>query len=327
MDNSLADNIFATLAWTAIALTMVGIGIALLIKKPRRPRRWAVLLWLLIPQLVVFILLWLALGFYGVRSSFYLFSAPLTMAAMLLFVVIPSSQRSMLRAVLCGHLAGAVLFWGLSTHVEPSMFRNLNSEWASVQLRDLDEANPLFLLLLNYADYRQRMLSEAVINRMIPETTIKALLEQGADPFEQSEMESAFRVAIMINRLPSVRLFSEQLVGDSERAVRNRRQLLADNPLSDMRFSTDIGPSLGLDSGSPFEHSVAQYDMPLGQILLAKMPELASDDLYGHFLQNGDKASVAFLWQYRKPQKPIYQCQALTLMGKTSDCEEKAASE
>ena len=322
MPGSLLDNILVTLTWTAVALALAGTGIALLIKKPRRPRRWAVLLWLLIPQFIAFVLLWLALDFYGESSFFYLFSAPLTMIAMLLFVVIPSSQRSMLPALLCGHLTGVVLFIGLATHVEPSLFENLQSDWESSQLYDLEEANPLFLWRLNHAGYRQRMLNHAVISSMIPDATVRGLVARGADPFDSTETESALQIAIMINELRSVRLFSELLVGDSERAVRNRREILADNPLSkDMRFSTGVGPGLGLGFESRFDDSIAQDGTVVAQILLAKMPELASDKLYAHFLQAGDKASVSFLWQYRQPENQRYRCQALALMGKTSGCE------
>lgn len=318
MPGSLWLNIVSTLFWMVASFALAGVGVALLMKKPRRPRRWAVLLWLLIPQLIAFILFSLALDFYYVSSSFYLFSAPVTMIGMLLFVVFPSSQRSMLPAILCGHLTGLVMFIGLSAHVEPSLFRNLQAGWATHQMRDISDANPLFLWRLENAEYRQRMLKYAVDGYMVPEATLKMLVEKGVRPFEAqqdgTDNLSAFQVAIEYRNLPAVRMFSAQLVGDSPQAARNRHAVLADNPLSKgMRFGSGLGLGLGA--------MTVEKETDIARILLAKMPELASDKLYASFLQDDDKASVAFLWQYRQPENRDYRCQALALMGKTSGCE------
>jgi len=63
--------------------------------------------------------------------------------------------------------------------------------------------------------------------------------------------------------LPALRLFSEQLVGDSPEAVRNREFVLEAGPLSRQLYIY----------ARPGERQVKEYKAK-AQILLTKMPEL-----------------------------------------------------
>lgn len=299
----------------AAPFVLGGIVIALLVMGRNRPRNWAIVKWLVLPQIAALMLLAGVLDYYGVSSRFYYFIAPVMMVSMLFFAILPKSQPSVLPPLICGHITGLVLFLGWMNYLEPRMLSELKSGWEIHQLRDLSKASDAFIDQLDDPAFLNRMLETATQEIETPEVTLKSLLDRGAIAFGTPGQgyfdQPAFIVAVRRHNLPALRLFSEQLVGNSAQAARNRAYVLDANPLSkQVYFYASSG-----------ERQKREY-REVAEILLAKMPELLNDEVWARMLQTADPGITRFLWERRAPEKRLYRLQAQALMGDISVAEQ-----
>lgn len=303
----------------AAPFVLGAIIIALWIMAPGRPRLWGLLKWLVLPQLVLLMLLAGVLSFYEVSTNFYFFAAPIMMLSMLFFAILPKSQPSVRAPVVCGHITGVVLFLVLMNYLEPRMIRDLQTGREIHQLRDLGAASSGFIRQLDDPEFRQRMLETATEHTDIPEATLIALLDKGATPFgkrgEGFYEQPAFIVALRSNNLPALRLFSEQLVGDSPEVMRRREYVQETGPLSKMAY-------LYARSG---ERQIEEYKAK-AQILLDRMPELLDDEVWAKVIKSASPELVQFLWRYRPPESRLQGLQARAITGDLKAADEIAAT-
>lgn len=303
----------------AAPFVLGAIIIALWVMAPQRPRLWGLLKWLVLPQLVVLMLLAGVLSYYEVSTNFYFFAAPIMMLSMLFFAILPKSQPSVLAPVVCGHITGVVLFLVLMNYLEPRMMHDLQKGREIHQLRDLNKASDGFIRQLDDPQFRQRMLENATRETDIPEATLKALLDKGATPFgkpgEGYYEQPAFIVALHSVNLPALRLFSEQLVGDSPEAARKREYVLEAGPLSKLLYIY----------ARPGERQVADYKAK-AQILFAKMPELLNDEVWTKVIKSADPELVTFLWNYHPPENKMQLIQARIISGDLTVVDDIAAT-
>ncbi|HKS32837.1 MAG TPA: hypothetical protein VJS14_03830 [Enterobacteriaceae bacterium] len=302
----------------AAPFVLAGIVIALLVMASRRPRCLVMVKWLVLPQIAALLLLAGVLSYYGVDSNFYFFAAPIMMLSMLFFVF-PSKSKPWLAPLLCGHITGLVLFVGLMNYLEPRMIERLQTGREIHQLRDLNKASSGFIRQLNEPEFRQRMLATAAEETSIPEETLKTLLDKGATPFgkrgEGFYEQPAFVVALRSHNLPALRLFSEQLVGDSSEAVSNREYVQEAGPLSRLVYIY----------ARPGERQVKDYKEK-AQILLARMPELLNGEVWAKVIKSADPELVKFLWSYRPPESKLQGIQARAITGDLRVADEIAAT-
>ena len=291
----------------AAPFVLAGIVIALLVMASRRPRGLIIVKWLVLPQVAALLLLAGMLSYYGVDSNIYYFAAPIMMLSMLFFAI-PSKSKPWLAPLLCGHITGLVLFLGLMHYLEPNKMHDLQTGRELHQLRDLRQASKSFIRQLDDPEFRQRMLENATRETDIPEATLKALLDKGATPFgkrgEGYYEQPAFVVALQSMNLPALRLYSEQLVGDSPEAVRNREYVLEAGPLSSLLYIY----------ARPGERQVEEYKAKT-QILFAKMPELLNDEVWAKVIKSADPELVKFLWDYHPPENTMQLLQARAITG------------
>lgn len=302
----------------AAPFVLAGIVIALLVMASRRPRCLVMVKWLVLPQIAALLLLAGVLSYYGVDSNFYFFAAPIMMLSMLFFVI-PSKSKPLLAPLLCGHITGLVLFLGLMNYLEPRKMEQLQTGREIHQLRDLNKASSGFIRQLNEPEFRQRMLATAAEETSIPEETLKTLLDKGATPFgkrgEGFYEQPAFVVALRSHNLPALRLFSEQLVGDSPEAVSNREYVQKAGPLSRLVYIY----------ARPGERQVKDYKEK-AQILFAKMPELLNGEVWAKVIKSADPELVKFLWSYRPPESKLQGIQARAITGDLRVADEIAAT-
>ena len=310
----------ATILFLLSAPFVLGaIIIVLLVMAPGRPRFWGLLMGLVLPQFALLMLLAGVFSFYGVGSNFYYFAAPIMMLSMLFFAILPKSRPSVLAPVVCGHITGAVLLIALVNYLEPSLISKLQTGRDIHQLRDLREASSGFIRQLDDPEFRQQMLETATREADIPEATLKTLLDKGATPFgkrgEGYYEQPAFMIAVQRTNLPALRLFSEQLVGDSPQAVQKREYVKEAGPLSKQLYLYT----------SPGERQIKEYKAK-AQILLAKMPELLNDESWAKVIKSADPELIQFLWGYRPPVNRLQRIQAQAIMGDIAVVDDIAAT-
>lgn len=303
----------------AAPFVLMGVVIALLAMASRRPRCLVIVKWLVLPQVAALLLLAGVLSYYGVDSNFYFFAAPIMMLSMLFFTL-PSKSKPWLAPLLCGHITGLVVFLGLMNHLEPRKMEQLQTGREIHQLRDLSQASKSFIRKLDDPAFRQQMLETATREADIPEATLKTLIDKGATPFgkrgEGYYEQPAFMIAVQFNNLPALRLFSEQLVGDSPQAVQKREYVEEAGPLS---------RHLYLYAG-PGERQIKEYKEK-AQILLAKMPELLNGESWAKVIKSADPELIQFLWGYRPPVNRLQRIQAQAIMGDLAVVDEIAATQ
>lgn len=302
----------------AAPFVLAGIVVALLMMASRRPRCLVIVKWLVIPQIAAFMLLAGVLSYYGVDSNFYYFAAPIMMLSMLFFAL-PIKSKPTLAPLVCGHIAGLVVFLSLMNYLEPRKIEQLKTGREIQQLRDLSKASDGFIRQLDEPEFRQRMLENATREIDIPEATLKTLLDKGATPFgkrgEGYYEQPAFIVALHSGNLPALRLYSEQLVGDSPEAVRNREYVMEAGPLSKLLYIY----------ARPGERQVAEYKAK-AQILFAKMPELLNDEAWAKVIKSADPELVTFLWNYHPPENKMQLIQARIISGDLTVVDDIAAT-
>jgi hypothetical protein len=184
------------------------------------------------------------------------------------------------------------------------------------QLRDIDNKSEGFNQRLEDPKFRQQMLVDAVGSWNMPEATFRGLLARGANPFETYAFQgSIFSIAAERHNLNALRVFSEQLDGDSQRAKSNRAFLLQDNPL-DQPFYFSVRPT---------DEQKQQYKAT-AKVILDRMPELLSDKAYARILPKANAELIQFLWAYHPPENPVYRIQADALLGRVSVADNIAAA-
>ena len=302
----------------AAPFVLAGIVVALLMMAPRRPRCLVIVKWLVLPQIAAFILLAGVLSHYGVDSNFFYFAAPIMMLSMLFFAL-PIKSKPTLAPLVCAHITGVIVFLGLMNYLEPRKIEELKTGREIQQLRDLSKASDGFIRQLDDPEFRQRMLENATRKTDIPEATLQALLDKGATPFgkrgEGYYEQPAFVVALQSMNLPALRLYSQQLVGESPEAVRNRAFVQEVGPLSRQLYIY----------ARPGERQVAEYKEK-AQILLAKMPELLNDEVWAKVIITADPELVKFLWNYQPPENKMQLIQARIILGDLTVVDKIAAT-
>lgn len=290
----------------------------LLIKSFRHSGSRIILLWLVLPQCLAALVVMWGLNFYNVYTTFNIFvlASAAMMGAMALCFLLFRAQQPVAVALLSGHICGLVLFFVVVNAFEPGVYRDLQAGRDMHQLRDIDKKSEAFNQRLEDSMFRQQMLVEAVGRWNMPEATFRGLLARGASPFETYAFQgSIFSIAAERHNLNALRVFSEQLDGDSEQAKSNRAFLMQDNPL-DQHFYFSVTPT---------DEQKQQYKAT-AKVILDRMPELLSDKAYARILPKANAELIQFLWAYHPPEKPVYRIQAEALLGRVSVADNIAAA-
>ncbi|KEY56625.1 hypothetical protein [Serratia sp. DD3] len=309
--------VFMILVLLSTLCIAAGVLLFLLVKSLRHSRSRILLLWMVLPQLLAILIIWWWLNFYNVDETFSMFIA--ASIAMLLGIVIGSFVFSTLKSVtyglLFGHFFALILFiffFGIS---ETNLSTELQTGKDMRQLRDIDQSSKAFNRRLEDTKFRQEMLHKAASWDM-PEATFRGLLARGADPFQIYAYDGTiFSIAVKRHNLNALRAFSELLDGDDEQAKNNRAFLRQENPLDQNFYFSDI----------PTKEEKQQYKTT-AKIILDKMPELLSNEVYARILPEASVELIQFFWGYHPPEKPVYRIQAEALLGMVAVADKIAAT-
>lgn len=227
-----------------------------------------------------------------------------------------SVVKSVAAGILLGHILALTLFFYFINTLNPNLYTDLQTGRDMHQLRDIAHSSKAFNRQLEDTEFRQDMLVEAVDRPDMPEATFRGLLARGANPFQTYAFNgSIFSTAVEHHNLNALRVFIEQLDGDNEQAENNRAFLLKNNPL-DHHFSFSITPT---------EEEKQQYKATV-KVILDKMPELLSDEVYATILPEENAELIQFLWGYHPPENPVYRIQAEALLGMVTVTDKIAAT-
>lgn len=300
-------DVFILLVLIAAPFLLGAIILFILARSFRHSGSRILLLWLVLPQILVILIVWWGLTFYGISPTFDMFlMASLAMlggigGCSLLF----RALRPVTGGVLLGHFFALALFFVAIGTFKPSWYAELQTARDMHQLRNIAQSSEAFNRRLEDPMFRQEMLVKAADNTDMPETTFRALLARGANPFQTYAFNgSIFSTAVKHHNLNALRVFSEQLDGDDEQAKNNRAFLRKDNPL-DQHFYFSVTPT---------EEQQQRYKA-IVKIILDKMPELLSNEVYARVLSQANAELIQFLWGYHPPEKPVYRIQAEALLG------------
>ncbi|HFG9585594.1 TPA: hypothetical protein ACGHHK_003272 [Salmonella enterica subsp. enterica serovar Victoria] len=156
----------------------------------------------------------------------------------------------------------------------------------------------------------EQTLVQAVKAPGISEKNLRDLTARVASPFRFSRedgyfVNAPFFAAFESGNITAVRIFSEQLTGDSPQAQANRTIVRRQNPLEYLptpRFKPE---------------GFRQTFFEMADILLRVMPDLLTDEAYSGAIQLQDKETLAFFWQRREAQNPLYRAYYFLLQGQT----------
>jgi len=304
-------DIFIILMLIAIPFMAGGVILFILVRSFSHSGCRILLFWLVLPQSIAAVMLWWGLNFYRVSNAFYII-LPSVSIAMLAGIVICFLLFSVLKPVtaglLFGHFFAVVLFFFIISTFSPNLYTKLQAGRDMHQLRHIGKSSAAFNRRLEDAEFRQEMLVKAVDNRNMPEATYRGLLARGASPFQTYALKgSIFSIAAERHNINALRVFSEQLDGDNQQAESHRRFLRKHNPL-DQHFYFSVTPAA----------EESQHYKAILNVILDKMPELLSDNVYARILSTANAELIQFLWQYHPPEKLIYHVQAEALLGRGS---------
>lgn len=228
---------FCILPWgyaAAVALLLI------LMFSKKRSRQ--ILLWVLLPQWAVVVLLLLTLQYTQLLSQ--------TGTVWMLMLLLPIlSWAGLLPALLLGTwlrkpwpawLLCHIVFIGVLCPVMPELWRAISHQWQQqniaqllrqVQAGDLDQ-----LESIHDNSMLEQTLVQAVKAPGISEKNLRALTARVASPFSVSRedgyfVNAPFFAAFESGNITAVRIFSEQLTGDSQQAQANRTIVRQQNPL------------------------------------------------------------------------------------------------
>lgn len=307
-----------------LAAVWTGLLLAAVVKPPCSYPR-IILKWLAVPQLILVIIFMGLCFFYGVSHSDgyhdFIFSAsPALLGALIVCALALMCRLPVIPSLLLSHIAGVLIFCFLISQIFSNLPEQLKTGRELHQLQKSKTADKRFTARLDDAPFRQRMLTLAASHPDVPQARVAELLKRGASPFQTSgeryySDDSPFGRAFQANNLPALRLFSAQLSGDSREARENRMFLLEHNPLCQyLRFS--------------YTSTAAEKQnyMAAAKTVLAVMPSLANDEVYARALKIEDTEIVRFLWDYGRPDNPVYLLQTKALMGDVRVANDIAAS-
>lgn len=196
----------------------------------------------------------------------------------------------------------------------PELWRAISHQWQQqniaqllrqVQAGDLDQ-----LESIHDNSMLEQTLVQAVKAPGISEKNLRALTARVASPFSVSRedgyfVNAPFFAAFESGNITAVRIFSEQLTGDSQQAQANRTIVRQQNPLEYL----------------PTPHfkpeGFRQTFFEMADVLLRVMPDLLTDEAYSGAIQLQDKETLAFFWQRREAQNPLYRAYYFLLQGQT----------
>ncbi|HHL2459876.1 TPA: hypothetical protein ACQ30S_004217 [Yersinia enterocolitica] len=312
-------DVFIILVLMAVPYLMGGVILFLLVRSFRHSGSRILLLWLVLPQFLATLLVWWGLNFYNVDTtafSILLSASVATLGGIVICSLLFRVLKPVTGGLLLGHLAALALFFVVINTLNPRLYTELQTGRDMHQLRDIGQSSEEFNRRLEDSESRQEMLFEAVDHGGMPEATFRGLLARGANPFQKYALNgSIFSVAVKRHNLNALRVFSEQLDGDDEQAKNNRTFLRKNNPL-DQPFRFSITPT---------EEQNQQYKATV-KVILDKMPELLSDEVYASILSEANTELIQFLWGYHPPEKPVYRIQAEALLGMLTVADKIAAA-
>ncbi|EAS2333062.1 hypothetical protein DFT06_17870 [Salmonella enterica] len=289
---------------------------SLLILMFSKKRSRQILLWVLLPQWAVVVLLLLTLQYTQLLSQ--------TGTVWMLMLLLPIlSWAGLLPALLLGTwlrkpwpawLLCHIVFIGVLCPVMPELWRAISHQWQQqniaqllrqVQAGDLDQLESI---------HDNSMLEQTPVQAVkapgISEKNLRALTARVASPFSVSRedgyfVNAPFFAAFESGNITAVRIFSEQLTGDSQQAQANRTIVRQQNPLEYL----------------PTPHfkpeGFRQTFFEMADVLLRVMPDLLTDEAYSGAIQLQDKETLAFFWQRREAQNPLYRAYYFLLQGQT----------
>lgn len=311
-------DIFIALALMAAPYLMGAVILFLLAKSFIHSGSRILLLWQVLPQLLATLILWWGLNFYNVYTSFSIFIT--ASVAMLGGIAICSlffrTLKSAAGRLILGHIFALALFFVVTNTFDSGLYTKLQAGREMHQLRDIGQVSETFNRRLEDREFRQKMLLAAVDRADMPEATFRGLLAKGASPFQTYAFNgSIVSTAVERHNLNALRVFSEQLDGDSEQVKSNRSFLRKNNPLDQVFYF----------SVTPTEEQKQQYKA-IVKVILDKMPELLNDGVYARVLPEANAELIQFLWGYHPPEKPIYRIQAEALLGLVTAADTIAAA-
>ncbi|EOF5502346.1 hypothetical protein ACK1TF_000179 [Salmonella enterica] len=290
---------------------------SLLILMFSKKRSRQILLWVLLPQWAFVVLLLLTLQYTQLLSQ--------TGTVWMLMLLLPIlSWAGLLPALLLGTwlrkpwpawLLCHIVFIGVLCPVMPELWRGISYQWQQQNIAQLlkqaQSGDLSSLERIHDSAILKRILIQAAKEPGTTEKTLRYLTAHITSPFipslEGTGLSSApFFAAFTSGNTMAVRIFSEQLTGGSPQAQENRAIVRQQNPLNYLprpRFN-------------PEEVRLAFPAMV--DILLQVMPDLLTDEVYPDAIQNQDKEILAFFWQRREAQNPLYRAYYFLWQGQTN---------
>lgn len=312
-------DIFLILMMLLLPVLMGFVTLFLLVKSASHLGARTLFMWLVLPQFIATLIFWWVLCFYNVYLSVnIIFIASGAMLGGLAISHLYRRGTSIMSRVLYGHIISLALFFIIMNTISPDLLTKLQAGRDRHQLLSIGQSkgSESFNRRLENMNFRQQMLVEAVKNSSIPEATFRELLAKGADPFQIYAFNgSIFSTAVEHYNLNAVRVFTEKLNGDNKQEISNRDFLYANNPLNQPFYF----------SLTPTEEQKKQY-MGTARIILDKMPELLSDEVYYRIIPKANAELIQFLWNYHPPENPVYRIQAEALLGMVTVADKIAAT-
>ncbi|HHS2250774.1 TPA: hypothetical protein ACTD17_003440 [Salmonella enterica subsp. enterica] len=244
-------------------------------------------------------------------------------ASLLILMFSKKRSRQILLWVLLPQWAFVVLllltlqytqFIGVLCPVMPELWRAISHQWQQQNiaqlLRQVQAGDLSQLESIHDNSMLEQTLVQAVKAPGISEKNLRDLTARVASPFRFSRedgyfVNAPFFAAFESGNITAVRIFSEQLTGDSPQAQANRTIVRRQNPLEYLptpRFKPE---------------GFRQTFFEMADILLRVMPDLLTDEAYSGAIQLQDKETLAFFWQRREAQNPLYRAYYFLLQGQT----------
>ncbi|MBU4681339.1 hypothetical protein KC222_04875 [Cedecea davisae] len=313
-------DIFILLMMLLAPVLMGFVTLFLLVKSASHSGIRSLFLWLVLPQILTTLIFWLVLDFYNVYTSVSIISiaSGSMLGGVMISYLLFRADAPVSSWILFGHIISLALFFITVNNTSPNLLTELQAGRDRHLLLSIgqNKGKENFNRRLENVKFRQEMLSEAVNNSKMPEATFRELLARGADAFQTYNFNgSIFSTAVAKHNLNAVRVFTEKLDGDDKQAKSNREFLRADNPLDQPFYF----------SSTPTEEQKKQY-MDTAKIILDKMPELLSDEVYYRIIPKAHAELIQFLWDYHPPEKPVYRIQAEALLGMVTVADKIAAA-
>ncbi len=302
---------FCILPWGYAAAVVLLLILTFFKKRSRQ-----ILLWVLLPQWAFVVLLLLTLQYTQLLSQ--------TGTVWMLMLLLPIlSWAGLLPALLLGTwlrkpwpawLLCHIVFIGVLCPVMPELWRAISHQWQQQNiaqlLRQVQAGDLRQLESIHDNSTLEQTLVQAVKAPGISEKNLRDLTARVASPFRFSRedgyfVNAPFFAAFESGNITAVRIFSEQLTGDSPQAQANRTIVRRQNPLEYLptpRFKPE---------------GFRQTFFEMADILLRVMPDLLTDEAYSGAIQLQDKETLAFFWQRREAQNPLYRAYYFLLQGQT----------